>query len=130
MTAFFSSGYHIIANILALIMVDAEIFKLMALSLPDAEELPHFEMASFRWHHKIFATLRESDMRCMIKLSLIDQDVFCAYNRDVFFTVPGTWGKQGSTFVNLNLVDPDMLYDALSCAYQSIVDKPKPRKRK
>ena len=111
-------------------MVDAETFKLMALSFPDAEELPHFEMASFRWRNKIFATLRVSDMRCMIKLSLIDQDVFCAYNRDIFYPVPGTWGKQGSTFVNLNLVDPDMVYDALECAYQSSVNKLKPAKRK
>jgi hypothetical protein len=104
-------------------MVDAETFKLMALSFPDTQELPHFEMASFRWRNKIFATLRESDMRCMVKLSLIDQDVFFAYSKDVFYPVPGTWGKQGSTFVNLALVDKEMFYDALSCAYEALVNK-------
>ncbi|MES2276925.1 MAG: MmcQ/YjbR family DNA-binding protein [Bacteroidota bacterium] len=105
-------------------MVDTDTFKKLALSLPDTEELPHFEMASFHWKNKIFATLRESDGRAMVQLSLTDQDVFCAFNDGaVFYPVPNAWGKQGSTFVNLSIVRADMLADALNCAYQNIINK-------
>jgi predicted DNA-binding protein (MmcQ/YjbR family) len=107
-------------------MVAPETFKSLALALPGVEELPHFEMASFRWRNKIFATLRQSDGRAMVQLSLTDQDVFCAFNGGkAFYPVPNSWGKRGSTFVNLNEVREDMLADALTCAYQSLVDKQK-----
>jgi len=38
-------------------MVSIETFRQLALSFPDAEELPHLEKASFRIRKKIFATL-------------------------------------------------------------------------
>ena len=31
----------------------------------------------------------------MVKLSLVDQSVFCAYDADIIFPVPGGWGKKG-----------------------------------
>lgn len=40
----------------------------------------------------------------MIKLSLNDQSVFCAYKDQAFIPVPGLWGKQGATFVELSIV--------------------------
>lgn len=112
-------------------MVDANTFRKLALALPDTEELPHFDRASFRWKRKIFATLREKDGMAMVQLSPTDQDVFCTFNSGLtFYPVPGTWGKQGSTFVNLDIVREDMLTDALNCAYQNIINKtytPKPK---
>ncbi|QKJ32103.1 MmcQ/YjbR family DNA-binding protein [Mucilaginibacter mali] len=105
-------------------MVDVHTFKTLALALPDTEELPHFDRASFRWKKKIFATLRESDSLGMVQLSLTDQDVFCAFDSgQAFYPVPNAWGKGGSTFVNLSLVREDMLADALNCAYQNLISK-------
>lgn len=112
-------------------MVAIHTFRNLALALPDTEEMPHFDRASFRWKKKIFATLRESDGLAMVQLSLTDQDVFCAFEGgQVFYPVPGTWGKQGSTFVNLNLAHEDMVADALNCAWQNLVNKHSARNKK
>ena len=53
----------------------------------------------------------------MVKLSLVDQSVFCSYDRNVFFPVPGGWGARGATFVELAKVRKDMFKDALKSAY-------------
>ena len=98
-------------------MVNIETFRKLALSFPNAEEQPHFHLASFRVNKKIFATLWEKENRAMLKLSLADQSVFCFYDTTIFFPVPGGWGAKGATFVELNKVRKDMLKDALTTAY-------------
>jgi hypothetical protein len=55
----------------------------------------------------------------MVKLSAIDQSVFCAYNKEVIFPVPGDWGKHGATFVNLKKVKKSMLIDAITTAWKT-----------
>lgn len=107
-------------------MVTPDNFRQLALSFPGAEELPHFHLASFRVKKKIFATLWEKENRAMVKLPLVEQSVFCAYDEKVFFPVPGAWGKKGATFVDLKKVKKAMLKDALSVAYDAII---KPKKR-
>lgn len=98
-------------------MVNIETFRKLALSFPNAEEKPHFHLASFRVKKKIFTTLWEKENRAMLKLSLADQSVFCSYDTTIFFPVPGGWGAKGATFVELNKVRKDMLKDALTTAY-------------
>jgi predicted DNA-binding protein (MmcQ/YjbR family) len=109
-------------------MVTIDEFRKLALSFPDAEELPHFDIPSFRYKKKVFATYREKDNRAMLKLSEIDQSVFCSYNNEVFFPVNGTWGKQGYTFVDLKKVRKDMFKDALTLAYKGVAEKKKKKK--
>jgi hypothetical protein len=53
----------------------------------------------------------------MVKLSLVDQDVFHTFDPVVFYPVPNKWGLKGATFVELAKVRPDMLEDALNIAY-------------
>ena len=106
-------------------MISTAAFRKLALSLPGTEELPHFHLTSFRVKKKIFATLGEKDKRAMLKLSITDQSVFCSYDENIFFPVPGAWGKQGATFVNLSKVRKAMFKDALQCAYQLITEKKK-----
>lgn len=110
-------------------MADMETFRKMALSFPDAEELPHFDRPSFRVKGRIFATLWEKDNRAMLVLSPIDQSVFCSYDTTVFFPVPGSWGSKGATLVELKKVRKDMLKDALSVAYEGVVGKTKKGKK-
>jgi len=104
-------------------MVTQENYRKLALALPEVTEVPHFDKQSFRWHNKIFATLWIKEDRAMLKLSLIDQSVFCAFDSQVFYPVPNAWGKQGATFVELKLVREDMFTDALNCAYQLLISK-------
>jgi predicted DNA-binding protein (MmcQ/YjbR family) len=104
-------------------MVEIQAFRNMALSLRDTIELPHFHLKSFRVKNRIFATLWERENRAMLKLSPLTQSVFCAYDRAVFFPVPGKWGENGATFVDLQKVRKDMFKDALKSAYQETIDK-------
>ena len=77
-------------------MVSIESFRKLAMSFPDATEEPHFEKISFRINKKIFATFDEKNNRAVLKLNEIDQSVFCSYDKDVIFPVPGAWGRQGA----------------------------------
>jgi hypothetical protein len=106
-------------------MISQQTFKELALLLPGVTEAPHFDKQSFRWKNKIFATLWGPENRAMLKLSLTDQSVFCAFDSSIIYPVPNAWGKQGATFVELSLVRRDMFTDALNCAYQSLVEKGK-----
>lgn len=103
-------------------MVDIHFFRRTALSFPDTEEQPHFHLTSFRIKKKIFATWWEKENRAMLKLTAIDQSVFCDADKANFYPVPGSWGKQGATFVELKKVRRDVFKDALSVAYQSAAE--------
>lgn len=89
----------------------------LALSFNEVEEQPHFEHPSFRVRKKIFVTLDLKSNRACLKLSLIDQSVFSAFDKSVIYPVPNAWGKQGWTYVELKKVRPDLFSDALRCAY-------------
>lgn len=104
-------------------MISQAIFRTLALAFPDAEEQPHFDKPSFRYKKKIFATLWEKDNRAMIRLPLPEQEVFCMYDSTMFFPVPGTWGKQGATFVDLARANKQIVKEALSVAYQALLSK-------
>jgi len=100
-------------------MITIEQARKSALSLPETEEKPHFDLTSFRVKNKIFATIQADKNYVMAKLSKIDQSVFCAYNKEVIFPVPGGWGKRGATFINLKKVKKSMLLDALTTAWKT-----------
>ena len=100
-------------------MITIEQARKAALSLPETDEKPHFDLTSFRVKNKIFATIHADKNYVMVKLSAIDQSVFCAYNKEVIFPVPGGWGKHGATFVNLKKVKKSMLIDAITTAWKT-----------
>jgi len=100
-------------------MITIEQARNAALSLPETEEKPHFDLTSFRVKNKIFATIHTDKNYMMVKLSAIDQSVFCSYNKEVIFPVPGGWGKQGATFINLKKVKKAMFLDALKTAWKT-----------
>ena len=105
-------------------LVDIESFRQLALSLPDAIELAHFEKTSFRVHKKIFATLDiQKNLACLM-LSPIDQSVFSAFDCNIIYPVPNKWGQKGATFIDLQKVPKSILKDALQQAYKKIL---KPR---
>ena len=99
-------------------MVTIEQARKMALTLPETEERSHFHLAGFWVRKKIFATIHTDKNYVMVKLSPIDQSVFCSYNKEVIFPVPGGWGKHGATFINLKKVRKSMFQDALITAWK------------
>ena len=104
-------------------MVKIEVFRQISLSFPEATEEPHFEKTSFRVRKKIFATLSITDRVAVLKLSVIDQSVFCSFDRTIISPANGAWGKQGWTMINLKRIRKNMLADALSTAYWEVAPK-------
>lgn len=104
-------------------MIDPEAFREIALSFEEAMEQPHFDKPSFRVNKKIFATLDLKKNLAVIKLTDIEQSVFCAFDTSVIYPVKGTWGKQGWTVIELKTVRKDMLKDALTVSYCNVAPK-------
>jgi predicted DNA-binding protein (MmcQ/YjbR family) len=104
-------------------MITPEKFRNLALSFEGAEEAPHFEKTSFRIAKKIFATLNEKEDRATLKLSAIDQSVFCSFNASIIFPVPTAWGKQGWTHIILSLIPEEMVEDILTCSFCEVAPK-------
>ncbi|MBA4849901.1 MmcQ/YjbR family DNA-binding protein [Emticicia sp. BO119] len=104
-------------------MVDEATLREMALSFPDTTEQPHFEKTSFRAKKKIFATYSTFDKRVCLKLSEIDQSVFCSFNKAIVYPVPNKWGKQGWTLFELMSLEKEFLQDALQTAYKEVTKK-------
>ena len=101
-------------------MVTIEEARKLVLSFPETDEHPHFDKKAFRVKKKIFATLDEKAKRMMVKLSPTDQSVFCSFNNEIIYPVPGGWGRQGATFVELNKVRKSMFKDAVTTAYCTV----------
>ncbi len=85
------------------------------------ESLPHFEIESFRFKNKIFATLDENKNRAMLRLSNEDQSLFSLHDKTAIYPVPNKWGKHGATYVELTIAKPEMVRDALRTAYNTNV---------
>ena len=104
-------------------MIYIETARQLALSFDEAAEMPHFDLASFRVKKKIFATLDEKNKRVCIKLSPVDQSVFCSYDKSVIYPVPNKWGLNGATYIELQKVSKEMFKDALTVAYCTVAPK-------
>src|SRR5688572_9288466 len=104
-------------------MVDIKTFKQLALSFLGVEEQPHFEKTSFRVKKKIFATRAPDSHIICVKLTEVDQSVFCAFDKTIIYPVNNKWGKQGWTLVDLKKVRKDMLKDILTTAYNGVGGK-------
>lgn len=104
-------------------MVSISMFRKWALSFPEVTEEPHFEKTSFRIKMKIFATIDEKNNRASIKLSVIDQDIFSAADKQIIFPVANKWGKQGWTIIELSKVDKELGKAALLTAYCEVAPK-------
>jgi hypothetical protein len=58
-----------------------------------------------------------------VKLTEIDQSVFCSFDKSIVYPVKGSWGKHGWTTIELNKISKDMLKDALTVAYCTVAPK-------
>lgn len=107
-------------------MIDNNAFRNLVFQFENVEEQPHFHRKAFRIKGKtIFATLDEKDETANLKLTEIDQSVFCQINNEMIYPVPGAWGLKGWTTINLKKVTKDVLADALKLAYETTAKKKK-----
>jgi hypothetical protein len=96
-------------------------FKTLAIAFPGVTEQPHFDKTSFRTKKKIFATISADNHLACVKLSLIDQSVFCAFDRSIIYPVYNKWGKQGWTIIEIKKIKKNMLKNLLKAAYNEAI---------
>ena|SRR6186997_3328692 len=102
-------------------MVSVADFRQIALKFPHTTEEPHFDKTSFRARKKIFATLSVKASIACVKLSPIDQSVFCLIDPATIYPVPNKWGLQGWTNLDLRKIAPPVLADLLNTAYNEVI---------
>lgn len=111
-------------------MVTAARFKKLALSFPDATEVPHMERMAYRTPRKMFATLAPDGRSANLLLSLEVQDAIVEAMPRAFAPVPGGWGRMGYTTVDLSAVDEVELLRALEEAHAMAAPKKPPLKKR
>lgn len=94
-----------------------------AWSLPEATEEPHFEKRSYRVKKKIFATVGMDADFFVVKLTPIQQSVFCSWDESACHPTPDKWGLQGWTRVYFAKVDEDFLKDIVKTSYSNVAPK-------
>ncbi|MFL6279432.1 MAG: MmcQ/YjbR family DNA-binding protein [Vicinamibacterales bacterium] len=101
----------------------AEDFRRIALGMKDAIESAHMGHPDFRVDGRIFATLHGDLKWGMVKLTPEQQERFVAEAPACFVPEKGAWGLQGCTAVQLDVVDEDVLGEAMTLAWRNANDK-------
>ena len=109
-------------------MITPEVFRTLIFKLPDVVEVPHFDRAAFKANNRIFVSLAPDGLSINIKFTLVEQSVFCAFDRTVIHPVANKWGTsttsgnlKGWTTINLTKVKQSTLKDALQTAYNTFL---------
>lgn len=110
-------------------MVSIDTLRKTALSFEQVIELPHFEKTSFRVRKKIFCTLDSTKNCISVKLSAIDQSIYCKVEPAYISAATGAWGKQGWTIFDLGRNKKNIVLEALEKGYQHVASWP-PNKTK
>ena len=111
--------------------MNASDFRRIALSLEGAEEGSHMGAQDFRVGGRIFATLaavKQGYGNLMLTPEI--QAQFVAEAPNVFLAIPGGWGRNGATHVDLSAANEDLLLGALRTAWKLRVEKNQKSKKK
>lgn len=106
-------------------------FRRLALSTPHAVERSHMKHPDFRVGNTIFATLGYPHVKsAMVKLSSEQQRSLVSAKPEIFAPANGTWGKRGSTLIDLDKLDEGTAAGAIRMAWDNAVtvDRKKIRK--
>src|SRR3979411_3143544 len=98
-------------------------FRRFALGMEGAGEGAHMGHPDFRVNNRIFATLHHDREFGMVKLAPDQQEQFTRGHPDAFAPESGAWGRAGSRRVQLASVDKETLGEAVTLAWQNIVNK-------
>jgi hypothetical protein len=102
-------------------MIEIDQFTKLALLFPNTIAEPHFNKTAFKVAKKrIFATLDVESRTANLKLSIIDQSVFCLIDKEAIYAVKNKWGLQGWTTFELNIINGEIMQEALDAAYKDV----------
>lgn len=104
-------------------MTSFSLLREYILSLPEVTEEPHFEKRSYRVKKKIVATVSEKEEFFVVRLTGLQQSVFCKWDESACHPVPNKWGLQGWTRVYFEKVDADFLKDIVKTSYLNVAPK-------
>jgi hypothetical protein len=105
-------------------------FRRIALSFAGAEEKSHMNHPDFRANGRIFATLSHAKMSLgMVKLTPIEQEMFCNSEPEMFVPVPGGWGRMGCTHVILKAAKKASVQRAMDAAWKLATTKKSSKKK-
>lgn len=100
--------------------------RAIALSLPEAQEHPHFDRASFRVRGKIFATLppvgEEGVCKVVLKLPVLVKESLQQTDPDAIVSL-GNWDKGGWTQLDIGRMDAGKLADLIRLAWRQVAPK-------
>src|SRR5437870_4142703 len=105
------------------VVMTAEDFRALALSLPEAKESSHMNHPDFRVGGKIFATLGPNEAWGMVKLTPAQQSMFVGTEPEVFQPIKGGWGRKGATQVILEAATEPSVRQALAAAWRNVAPK-------
>jgi hypothetical protein len=101
-----------------------DVFRRLALNLPEVVESSHMGHPDFRLNGRIFATLSGQEKGCgVIKLTPEQQQSFITEQPEAFTPVHGGWGRMGMTFIHFNQADDACIAGALRTAYHNLLKK-------
>ena len=98
-----------------------DVFRTMALALPEATEKSHFGKADFRVRNKIFAGFTGEGLG-YVKLTPDQQDMICA-SEPLVLPIKGGWGRQGWTTVDHIKAEVALLQSLLKIAWRNVAPK-------
>lgn len=97
--------------------------RALALSLPQAEEHPHFDRASFRVKGKIFATLPPRGDTVVLKLLPEIKESLRQTEPAAYIPLPGGWDRGGWTELAVGSMDSEKLADLVRHAWRQVAPK-------
>ncbi|WP_343637171.1 MmcQ/YjbR family DNA-binding protein [Fluviicola sp.] len=104
-------------------MTNFSLLNEYALSLPEATAEPHFDKVSYRVRKKIFATVNPANAFFVVKLTVMQQSLFCKWDESACHPTPDKWGLQGWTRVYFEKVEEDFLKDIVKTSYSNVAPK-------
>jgi hypothetical protein len=103
-------------------------FRRIALGMDGAVEGAHMGHPDFRARGRIFATLRPELKSGMVGLTPEQQQEFIQAHPGTFSPEVGAWGRAGATRVILAGADVEAVGEAVTLAWQNVIEKAAKRK--
>ena len=90
----------------------------MANALSGVTEKEHFGSEAFSANKRIFATVWHDKKEVNLRLSLAERDRFFELDGESFIEIDNAWGREGWTRVQLEIIDREVLEEALTSAWK------------
>ncbi|WP_290861053.1 MmcQ/YjbR family DNA-binding protein [Flavobacterium sp.] len=104
-------------------MINLNVIQEILFLLPEVIEEHHLKLISFRVRKEVFVTYNYEQSQVCLKLSPAEQRNFHSKHELSFYPVPNSWGRQGWTHIMLDIVDKQVLKEAIFSAYSANAPK-------